>query len=94
MGNGLVRRYAVAAWFALMAGSVAVHAETPLKRGTYLMQSIAACGNCHTTQGADGPLPGMELASSSLSRGKFKPDCCSAVVLPEPGAPTITYQGN
>jgi mono/diheme cytochrome c family protein len=63
MGNGLVRRYAFAACFALMVwGSVAVHAETPLERGAYLMQSIAACGNCHTTQGADGPLPGMELA--------------------------------
>lgn len=36
--------------------------ETPLERGTYLMQSIAACGNCHTTQGPEGPVPGMELA--------------------------------
>jgi mono/diheme cytochrome c family protein len=36
--------------------------ETPLERGTYLMQSIAACGNCHTTQGPDGPVPGMEMA--------------------------------
>ncbi len=37
-------------------------AETPLERGTYLMSSIVACGNCHTPQGPDGPLPGMELA--------------------------------
>jgi mono/diheme cytochrome c family protein len=37
-------------------------AETPLERGTYLVQGIAACGNCHTTQGKNGPLPGMELA--------------------------------
>lgn len=40
----------------------AARAETPLERGTYLMQSIAACGNCHTTQGPEGPVPGMELA--------------------------------
>jgi len=26
------------------------------------MNSIVACGNCHTPQGPDGPLPGMELA--------------------------------
>jgi mono/diheme cytochrome c family protein len=37
-------------------------AETPLERGTYLMRSIVACGNCHTPQSPDGPLPGMELA--------------------------------
>ena len=37
-------------------------AESPLERGTYLMQSIAACGNCHTTQDQNGPIPGMELA--------------------------------
>jgi len=37
-------------------------AETPLERGTYLMQSIVACGNCHTPKGPQGDLPGMELA--------------------------------
>ena len=37
-------------------------AETRLERGRYLMQSIVACGNCHTPQGPNGPLPGMELA--------------------------------
>jgi mono/diheme cytochrome c family protein len=46
---------------ACLAASVAV-AETPLERGTYLMRGIAACGNCHTAQGPDGPVPGMELA--------------------------------
>ena len=39
-----------------------VKAESLLERGTYLMQSIAACGNCHTTQDQNGPIPGMELA--------------------------------
>lgn len=37
-------------------------AETPLERGTYLMESIVACGNCHTPKGPDGEIPGMELA--------------------------------
>jgi len=37
-------------------------AETLLERGTYLMEGIVACGNCHTPQGPDGPLPGMALA--------------------------------
>lgn len=37
-------------------------AETPLDRGTYLMQSIVACGNCHTPKGPNGEIPGMELA--------------------------------
>ncbi len=41
-------------------------AETPLERGQYLMSSIVACGNCHTPQGPDGPLPGMELAGGLL----------------------------
>ena len=41
-------------------------AETPLERGTYLMQSIVACGNCHTPKGPEGELPGMELAGGPL----------------------------
>jgi mono/diheme cytochrome c family protein len=36
--------------------------QSPLERGRYLMQGIVACGNCHTPQGPNGPLPGMELA--------------------------------
>lgn len=40
-------------------------AETPLERGTYLMQSVVACGNCHTPKGPTGEIPGMELAGMS-----------------------------
>ncbi len=47
---------------AIALSSGAGRAETLLERGTYLMHSIVACGNCHTPQGPDGPLPGMELA--------------------------------
>ncbi|MEQ8357096.1 MAG: cytochrome C [Kiloniellaceae bacterium] len=46
---------------ALLPGSDA-KAETLLERGTYLMEGIVACGNCHTPQGPDGPLAGMDLA--------------------------------
>ena len=42
--------------------ATAAAAETPLERGRYLVQSIVACGNCHTPQGPAGPLPGKELA--------------------------------
>jgi mono/diheme cytochrome c family protein len=45
-----------------MAAPPASAEETPLERGTYLMGSIVACGNCHTPRGPDGPLPGMALA--------------------------------
>ena len=75
------------AWAAGLAALVlsvplSVSAETLLERGTYLMQGIVACGNCHTPQGPDGPLPGMELAGG--------------LELPEPGvfvavAPNITF---
>lgn len=38
-------------------------ADDLLERGTYLMESIVACGNCHTPKSADAqPIAGMELA--------------------------------
>jgi mono/diheme cytochrome c family protein len=49
----------------LIAGMLAASqamAETPLERGQYLMNSISACGNCHTPKGPNGPVAGMELA--------------------------------
>ena len=53
---------AAACVFVTFAVSSTAPAETRLERGRYLMQSIVACGNCHTPQGPNGPLPGMELA--------------------------------
>lgn len=41
-----------------------VRAESLLERGDYLMNTIVACGNCHTTMGPDGP--GPELAGGLL----------------------------
>jgi mono/diheme cytochrome c family protein len=41
----------------------ATAADAALDRGTYLMHSIVACGNCHTPKGPDGqPITGQELA--------------------------------
>jgi mono/diheme cytochrome c family protein len=40
-------------------------AQTPLERGTYLMESIVACGNCHTQQTPQGPTADMELAGGT-----------------------------
>lgn len=45
---------------ALITG--AAIAEPSLERGTYLVEGPAACGNCHTPQGPDGPIAGMALS--------------------------------
>ncbi len=39
---------------AVVVAGAAAQAETPLQRGTYLMHSMVACGNCHTPRGPDG----------------------------------------
>jgi mono/diheme cytochrome c family protein len=64
----------------LAAGVSSARAETPLERGTYLMHSIVACGNCHTPKGPQGDVPGMELAGGV----DFQEDVFTAV------APNIT----
>jgi mono/diheme cytochrome c family protein len=53
---------ALLAFAAFVAGTGAAAAETPLERGAYLMQSIVACGNCHTPKGPEGDIQSMELA--------------------------------
>ncbi|MGE3149362.1 MAG: c-type cytochrome [Pseudorhodoplanes sp.] len=42
--------------FATCVGMEALGAETPVERGRYLVNSIMACGNCHTPQGPNGPV--------------------------------------
>jgi mono/diheme cytochrome c family protein len=69
------------AGLAILAATMAsARAETPLERGTYLMQSVVACGNCHTPKGPQGEPPGMELAGGL----KFAEDAFTAF------APNIT----
>lgn len=36
-------------------------AETLVERGHYLVEVLAACGNCHTPRDGHGPLPGHHL---------------------------------
>lgn len=62
MRNGFRRIAGVAMLGGLLAGAGAQAEESLLERGTYLMQSIVACGNCHTPKGPKGEIPGMELA--------------------------------
>jgi len=48
---------------ALVIGASAAHAETPVERGRYLVETIAGCGNCHTPRGPGGVFAaGKELA--------------------------------
>ncbi len=56
---------------AVVAFAGVASAETALERGTYLMTSIAACGNCHTQQTPNGPMPGMELAGGQKIEEEF-----------------------
>lgn len=52
----------------LAAAAAPACAATPaeLARGRYLVETIAGCGNCHTPQGPNGPLPGMALAGNAV----------------------------
>ena len=43
--------------------AVGASAETLLERGTYLMQGVVACGNCHTAPG--GPFKDKELSGGN-----------------------------
>jgi cytochrome c553 len=41
--------------------------EEPLERGRYLVETVAFCGICHNSRGADGRMvPGMELAGGRV----------------------------
>jgi mono/diheme cytochrome c family protein len=68
--GGLMLRVGVTA-AVLLTGIATAWAETPLERGTYLMSSIVACGNCHTPQTPEGPVAGKELAGGTPFREAF-----------------------
>ena len=67
MGDRITRYVAAVfgAAAAMMTLATAGVAETPLERGTYLMKSIVACGNCHTPKGPNG----KAIADKELSGG-------------------------
>lgn len=37
-----------------------------IARGRYLVETVAACGNCHTPNGPNGPLPGKALSGGNV----------------------------
>lgn len=45
-------------------------AEPSLERGKYLMEGPAACGNCHTPQGPDGPDMANELGGFMVEKSE------------------------
>lgn len=57
---------------ACIAGLIAVsaQAEPSLDRGAYLVEGPAACGNCHTPLGPDGPAMDMALAGRLVEQSE------------------------
>jgi len=58
----LMRAAAAAFSLASLCGPASAGGQSLLERGAYLVRHVAACGNCHTPLGPEGPVPGQELA--------------------------------
>jgi mono/diheme cytochrome c family protein len=58
-------RIGIACCIWLVAGLNGVKAETPAERGDYLVNTIMACGNCHSPRDATGKI----IAEKALSGG-------------------------
>jgi mono/diheme cytochrome c family protein len=69
--GGMMVRFGSTLAVALIATTAMASAQTPLERGTYLMSSIVACGNCHTPQTPQGPALGRELAGGTKFQEGF-----------------------
>jgi hypothetical protein len=70
-GENPVRRWHVdgSQIIVLLALCVAVsqvQAETAVERGQYLVEVLAACGNCHTPLGPQGPIRALHLAGGAI----------------------------
>jgi mono/diheme cytochrome c family protein len=61
----MMLRFATAAVVASLLVSTGALAETPAERGSYLVNTIMACGNCHTPKDANG----LPIADKNLSGG-------------------------
>lgn len=51
--------------FVLLMVATACRAETPLERGAYLVNTIGACGNCHSPVDANGNRDGPALSGGA-----------------------------
>jgi hypothetical protein len=61
--RGQMFRIGTLGFAGLLATSAMVAAQTPVERGQYLVNSILACGNCHTPKTASGePIADKELS--------------------------------
>ena len=60
-------RIGIAAGAWLLAALNAAVAETPVERGGYLVNTIMACGNCHSPRDADGKLIADRAFSGGLA---------------------------
>lgn len=54
----------------LLLTTGATFAAPSLERGTYLVEGPSACGNCHTPQGPDGPIPDMTLGGMLVEKNE------------------------
>src|SRR3954470_1144188 len=61
-GRHVSNRYCLCLLLAASSGAIA---ETPAERGNYLVNTIMACGNCHTPRDGDG----KPIADKALSGG-------------------------
>jgi hypothetical protein len=43
----------------------AAHAETPLERGSYLVNTIMTCGNCHSPHGPPSAVAGKDFSGAA-----------------------------
>jgi mono/diheme cytochrome c family protein len=50
----------------LIVPSAPARADAAVERGCYLVDTVAACTNCHTPKGPNGPLPGKRLAGGDV----------------------------
>jgi mono/diheme cytochrome c family protein len=61
-------RVGLACGVLLLAASNVASAQSKIERGSYLVNTIMACGNCHTPRGADGkPVTARFLAGGGLT---------------------------
>src|SRR5260370_16593201 len=63
--GGIMVRSGIAACALLLALSSGAKAETPAERGNYLVNTIMACGNCHSPRDGEG----KPIADRALSGG-------------------------
>src|SRR5688572_18256417 len=62
-------RWVLACFVAVIAGGAAL-AQSPVERGSYLVNGILTCGNCHTPKGPGG----VELRDKLHSGGSVEWD--------------------